>query len=199
MHHVFYFIYLFPTHRINNSRSTLSKPCLQSSALPNMEPAKKRLRVDVSNDDDDDDTAVVVPDWLAASGLAPAALRQLMAWMSNNNLCFALDSARYHEDVFAHPVCFDVAVGYKGCMERLVCSTCCDACPCCGDPCDDLYDEDGGDDCKHDFLCYKCLMGDRSCDCDWSETCPNCKKGCRESQLTHEGKFCVRCDPATES
>ena len=139
-----------------------------------------------------------IPDWLRDSGLPPSTLRSVMDWMTIEGLVFAYSSRiEYHreEERFAHPVRVEIAVGYKGYRERTVCETCCEACPCCSTPCDDLYDSEDPEK-PHDQVCYHCL--ERSCDHAFPKQCPCCGKGCHEvvvapTRIGLHKDCCLRC------
>lgn len=134
------------------------------------------------------DEATHVPEVLLESGMPRADLARFLDFLADKGLCIADDSFT-HTTKTPHIVYPEIATGYKGCHERIVCRDCCDKCPCCGNCCDDLYDNDDAES-PHEWLCYTC-MHNSNCQHDMPEQCSWCHKGCRE--LFGDKQECREC------
>jgi hypothetical protein len=142
-----------------------------------------------------------IPTWLAKSGVDASALRQLMAWMDDEDVCFfpcaELADRTHDAKRFRHPVEPYIAVQTFDCL--IYCEKCAKRCQCCEEINTDMSDPKLLDN-PHDLVCGACAR--RTCDhaedADaWPAYCEGCERGCREPETCtiggEEKGICERC------
>jgi hypothetical protein len=142
-----------------------------------------------------------VPGFLKKSGLDDHALRQLMDWMDDQDLCFfPRRELEGPHTPFTHAVDPLRILATFNSMA-IVCETCGENCECCGEVNIDIKDDDRLHS-PHTRVCGDCSK----LDCDhadephqWPSYCDGCERGCRDvDERTVGGKkqvICDRCRP----